>query len=549
MEFRFECVGGHFSILKFKFLKSYCIVSVQIKTMANKRPAPKDFDVSPRIIKQNRVEGVSPIPSGQAFVFPARTGNHPLSTSAMTPRTPQPTTPVIGITNIHPLASSLVGGGSPQFDFPPQAPPLPVATSSSLVTGVTNLAPALSGISRTPATLPGISSLPLHFLRANSHPNVPAGSPVSLGLGSPQLQNSSLSTLSVPPPPYPSIGDLQNAEEFSCSSPSLFLCSPIPIRPVVSSQAPTTTTTLTSTTEDHNRHPVCSLGDEHVDPGGPPQQGLRARVLKFKKAKLSSLKMKHELILKEKFFLEGGGNMMDFVAWKKKPNILRDQYLKQHDLDSDGVGYDDSLSPQDIVPAGEKLDTESILAREETPDQLSTKTEALPHGQKQQRKESSQLPTPTATTKAEVVVKTEPTTLTSMLTQVPTRVQTPLQSTFTSTQTAVQTPKITISSPQLQPTTVSSPQPSANAVPNLGASAYESSREDIVLRARHEAEIMRAISDLRKEGLWSASRLPKVLEPSRPKTHWDYLLEEMQWLATDFANERRWKMGASKKVR
>lgn len=59
---------------------------------------------------------------------------------------------------------------------------------------------------------------------------------------------------------------------------------------------------------------------------------------------------------------------------------------------------------------------------------------------------------------------------------------------------------------------------------------------------------MRAIADLRKEGLWSASRLPKVQEPARRRTLWDYLLEEMQWLATDFANERRWKINAAKKV-
>lgn len=28
----------------------------------------------------------------------------------------------------------------------------------------------------------------------------------------------------------------------------------------------------------------------------------------------------------------------------------------------------------------------------------------------------------------------------------------------------------------------------------------------------------------------------------------DYLLEEMQWMATDFAQERRWKVAAAKKV-
>ena len=68
------------------------------------------------------------------------------------------------------------------------------------------------------------------------------------------------------------------------------------------------------------------------------------------------------------------------------------------------------------------------------------------------------------------------------------------------------------------------------------------------MKARHEAEVVRAVSDLRKEGLWSASRLPKVQEPGRRKSLWDYLLEEMQWLATDFSNERRWKVNAARKV-
>lgn len=63
-----------------------------------------------------------------------------------------------------------------------------------------------------------------------------------------------------------------------------------------------------------------------------------------------------------------------------------------------------------------------------------------------------------------------------------------------------------------------------------------------------ESQVHQRISELRKEGQWSASRLPKLVEASRPKTHWDYLLEEMQWMAADFAQERRWKEAAAKKV-
>lgn len=38
------------------------------------------------------------------------------------------------------------------------------------------------------------------------------------------------------------------------------------------------------------------------------------------------------------------------------------------------------------------------------------------------------------------------------------------------------------------------------------------------------------------------------MEPPRPKVHWDYLCEEMQWLSADFAQERRWKRGVARKV-
>lgn len=60
---------------------------------------------------------------------------------------------------------------------------------------------------------------------------------------------------------------------------------------------------------------------------------------------------------------------------------------------------------------------------------------------------------------------------------------------------------------------------------------------------------MQRIADLRKQGLWSLKQLPKVQEPSRNKSQWDYLLEEMQWMAVDFAQERRWKIACAKHVK
>lgn len=67
-------------------------------------------------------------------------------------------------------------------------------------------------------------------------------------------------------------------------------------------------------------------------------------------------------------------------------------------------------------------------------------------------------------------------------------------------------------------------------------------------RAKHEASILQRITSLRKQGLWSIKRLPKLVEPSRPKTHWDYLLDECSWMATDFEQERRWKQAGARKI-
>ncbi|XP_066546170.1 E1A-binding protein p400 isoform X3 [Amia ocellicauda] len=78
--------------------------------------------------------------------------------------------------------------------------------------------------------------------------------------------------------------------------------------------------------------------------------------------------------------------------------------------------------------------------------------------------------------------------------------------------------------------------------------APESSQDKQAEQAKLETQVHQRVAELRKEGLWSMSRLPKLQEAPRPKSHWDYLLEEMQWMAADFAQERRWKMAAAKKL-
>lgn len=209
---------------------------------------------------------------------------------------------------------------------------------------------------------------------------------------------------------------------------------------------------------------------------------------------------------------------MDYQVWKKRPNILKEQYMKQHDLDSETASFDDLLSPRDPPQPAEKMDTEGIL-EPETPLDLE------PLRQQQQQ--------PTCPPKSRPVRELSlPSGATLTTTTPATLATTPLSQLGTPLSTT--SPSLTSPRPPLRTHSISS--------------VAESSHEDIVMRARHEAEVMKAISELRKEGMWSASRLPKVQEPSRVKTHWDYLLEEMHWLATDFYNERRWKRNAAKKV-
>jgi SNF2 family DNA or RNA helicase len=65
-------------------------------------------------------------------------------------------------------------------------------------------------------------------------------------------------------------------------------------------------------------------------------------------------------------------------------------------------------------------------------------------------------------------------------------------------------------------------------------------------RARADARILLHVAGLQRTGAWNP-RLPKAPEePLRNKTHWDHLLEEMNWLSTDVSNERKWKIKMAK---
>ncbi|XP_073387560.1 chromatin modification-related protein EAF1 B isoform X3 [Physcomitrium patens] len=59
-------------------------------------------------------------------------------------------------------------------------------------------------------------------------------------------------------------------------------------------------------------------------------------------------------------------------------------------------------------------------------------------------------------------------------------------------------------------------------------------REDFILEKAEHLKAKRKLIDERRT-------LKKCAEPSRRKSHWDFVLEEMKWMANDFWQERTWK--------
>ena len=254
---------------------------------------------------------------------------------------------------------------------------------------------------------------------------------------------------------------------------------------------------------------------------------LRKELVEDKVSHLTGIKTQYEGQLYELFFLQSGGNMMDFLAWKKKPNKARDEFMATNRLDEDDYGQGTPVTA-DVA------------------DRKSLASAGLPTG----------APTPT---KAPIARKDISRTATA----------TASGRTATATASAgVQRDKFFPSFPPSQPATPAavplipvsagaanirisaSPAPStAPTMPVTNAYAMTSPmpasgpEED-----PHERHIVKRISDIHNEGLWPSRRLPVVYEPPQKMSTWDYLLREAEMMAVDFAQERRWKMEAAKMV-
>ncbi|BFZ18188.1 hypothetical protein BsWGS_21227 [Bradybaena similaris] len=261
---------------------------------------------------------------------------------------------------------------------------------------------------------------------------------------------------------------------------------------------------------------------------------FRQSVCSYKRQKMKDIKSRYREHLTELFYLQGGGNIIEFSTWKKRPSQPLLSFLEGSKLDSD----DDSDELQEkrindevkvLTSAGSNIPLATPVAISTT---LPPSVSAL----------SVQVNSSTSTTPSlgSTPLPTVSSELQQHLIKVP------------DIKPNIHTPKLGNSSSQsVASKSIKSTSPGRSRQQTI-SSVYENvtggSQDVIVERAKQEAQVLQRVNELRKEGLWSAKRLPRVQEPPRQKAHWDYLLEEMTWLAADFIQERKWKKAAAKKL-
>uniref|UniRef100_A0A8C1WQG6 E1A binding protein p400 n=1 Tax=Cyprinus carpio TaxID=7962 RepID=A0A8C1WQG6_CYPCA len=376
---------------------------------------------------------------------------------------------------------------------------------------------------------------------------------------------------------------------------------------------------------------------EEIAPSNPEVAQLRKQCLEHHAKKMESLKEVFKEYLIELFFLQHlQGNMMDYLAFKKKPCVPLFTYLRQNDLDLEDEEEEEEQSevindethagvaggsisnpvdmeafkrqqamaqaggmpptPQTVQIGGQKQNQQQYDPSKGPPVQnaasLHTPPPQLPGRLPQGGLPMAGLPLSLSQGQAMVVDQQAPVAGGQLQVKVqgagavlaPTVAL--VRPGSDSSQPAQRLMSNSLSNPAMSPAPLSSPSslpsphPSApvrtpSTGPSLspaaqsklaatngttglkmsslgqspvGQNSQECSQDKQAEQAKLESHVHQRIAELRKEGQWSASRLPKLQEACRPKSQWDYLLEEMQWMAADFAQERRWKMAAAKKL-
>ncbi|XP_059176200.1 helicase domino-like isoform X2 [Physella acuta] len=263
---------------------------------------------------------------------------------------------------------------------------------------------------------------------------------------------------------------------------------------------------------------------------------FRSSVCSHKRRLMQEIKGRYREHLTELFYLQGGGNITEFHTWKKRPTQPLLNFLEGSKLDSDD---DDELLEKRINDEVKVLTSVGSNVPLATPVAISTTLPPSVSALNQQAVNSSTTAVNLASTSLPMTSSSElQHHLTKMIDIKPSAQI--LKSGISSGQS--------LSAKNQKTTSVSPSRSRQQSISSVYESVTGGSQDVIVERAKQEAQVLQRVNELRKEGLWSAKRLPRVQEPPRQKAHWDYLLEEMTWLAADFIQERKWKKAASKKL-
>ncbi|XP_039253757.2 helicase domino-like [Styela clava] len=270
----------------------------------------------------------------------------------------------------------------------------------------------------------------------------------------------------------------------------------------------------------------------------------RAKLCEIHKAKLKEKLELYKECLTELFFLQNGGNCMDFIQFKKRPSAKLLEYLKKMMPDgphvrrkSRKISQESTVSNNsEIAPTSPASTLSNASSRKISSDDGKKVKLKLPENGADNVLKSVQLPGNERSISRKRSTSQDKTIVSS-----------PAVVTVTKSVMSTQVHGNQISTSKGQSSPLRLKRLSRqNASTPLDESI--GSQEEILERAKQEAVIQRKVVELRKQGLWTQRRLPKVQEPPRNKTHWDYLLEEMRWLAADFAQERKWKRAAARKL-
>ncbi|EXJ79359.1 hypothetical protein A1O3_08861 [Capronia epimyces CBS 606.96] len=63
-----------------------------------------------------------------------------------------------------------------------------------------------------------------------------------------------------------------------------------------------------------------------------------------------------------------------------------------------------------------------------------------------------------------------------------------------------------------------------------------------------QCRILKRLYQLQEKGRWPLRQYKRADEASRPTSHWDFLLDHIKWMRTDFREERKWKLAAARSI-